>query len=238
MKLPILLIALAVSISGNLFAQEKENRITIAPAEREKVLERMTSMVVPRVDFVDTKLGEAVDFFRRSENDCERLQTAPKPYGFIIVTPGLDERKIKKLSVRDIAFHDLLNQCAALTGSCIYVSNNLIEFHDGDRIDPARFVMPEGKAMDAARNIIIPRLDFVDTSLEEAAEFLNSRSADLVAPEERVQLVIDPSADSQTLIPQMRARDISLADAAMLMALRTGNRFASDATTLRIVKPK
>jgi hypothetical protein len=238
MKLPILLITLAVPVFGTLFAQEEGNRITIAPAEREKVLERMTSMVMPRVDFENTKLGEAVDFFRMSENGCERLPTAPKPYGFIVVTPGLDERKIGKLSARNIGLHDLLNQCAVLTGSCIYVSNNLIEFHDGDRIDPARFAMPEGKGMDAARHIIIPRLDFVDTSLEEAVEFLNSRIADLVAPEKRLRLVIDPATDSQVLIPQMRARDISLADATMMMALRTGNRLASDATTLRIVKPK
>ena len=68
MKLPMLLITLAVPVFGTLVAQDEGNRITIAPAEREKVVERMTSMVMPRVDFEDTKLAALIASLQKAAN--------------------------------------------------------------------------------------------------------------------------------------------------------------------------
>lgn len=236
MKLPILLCMLSVILFGTVSAQQNGSRITIAHAEQRSVLERMNAQMIPRVDFEDTRLDEAVDFLRLSGADYDRLETAPKRFSIVLVDCDLDHRKINSLFLRNVSLYDLLNQIAALTNTCIYTGSNVIEFYDGERHAPNRRTPPAGKAMDEANAVIIPRLDFVDTPITDAVEFLNSRVPEIDDSKIEVRIVIDPSVDPDALVPAIRTRDISLGHAAFLLSLRTGLRLTVDGNTLRIVK--
>lgn len=233
MKTFALLLSCLWGLVASLAAQE---RMAFEPPEKAgEILARMRAVKFPRIDFEDTKLSEALDFVR-TRNACGDSMEREKRFGIRIMDPDLGNRKIANLRVRNITMESFLLRMAELTGSWIMATEDTIEFHPGDRVSPAILASYRSKAMQAARETVIPELLFDDMNLVEAAGAIYEAMPEGAKADGRVKIFLDASVDQQAKVPDMRWTRVRLSDAMSHLAAVTGHRLRADQTTLRILK--
>lgn len=235
MKTFVLLLSCLWGLVASLAAQE---RMAFEPPEKAgEILARMRAEKFPRIDFEDAKLSEALDFLRmRNAEICSMEGEKPRRFGIRIMAPDLRNRKIANLRVRNITLESSLLRIAELTGSWIMATEDTIEFHPGDRVSPAILASYRSKAMQAARETVIPDLLFDDMNLVEAAEAIYEAMPEGAKADGRVKIFLDASVDQQAKVPDMRWTRVRLSAAMSHLAAVTGHRLRADQTTLRILK--
>ncbi|RYD36740.1 MAG: hypothetical protein EOP87_04905 [Verrucomicrobiaceae bacterium] len=234
MKAPLFLLSASVLVCGHAHAEEIQ-RLFIPRQDQVEVLERLRKIVFPRVEFEDTKLSDGLDFLQMRDAEISYINP-PKRFGIVVRDRSLADEKVS-IKVRDIRMDQLLVRLAELTGSVILISRNCIEFHPGDKLDPELLRFAESPVVMAADKIILPRVEFDDTPLGEAAELVNELTDEQLKGAPHPRLVMDPSASSVPVIPSGKHENRSLADIALYIARHTGHVLTVDGANLKIMKP-
>ena len=232
-------LALILSCLWGFGASSSANdRIAFEPPEKaEQILTRMRAEKCPRVDYEDTTLEEGIDFWRMKDaGRCYIEGKRPKRFG-ISMSPELRGRKIARLQMRNLNLETFLTTVCEMTGCWVLATEDMIEFHPGDRVSPAVLAAYRAPALKAARDIIIPELLLDDMNLVEAAEAVYEALPESVKQEGKVKIFLDASVDQQVKVRDFRWRNVRLSDLVRYhLAAGTGHRLRADRTTLRILK--
>ena len=171
------------------------------------VMAKLNSIVIPKIDFEDTTLEEAIDFLRlrAAELDSDG-DPAKKGIGFVVrrprsaplgnegeasaAAPGSDpgSLRIKQLRLKNVPLAEALKQICDMTNLRYKITDYGIAIVPADAggNDSPSPAMPSAAPAsgcaymtDTLRRIIIPKIDFDDTTVEEAIDFLRMRAAEL-----------------------------------------------------------
>ncbi len=198
-----------------------------------KLEAKLNQIIIPRVDFENTSLEEAVKYLsiHSAELDTSELDPAKKGVNFVIRRPpGVDPGtlRVKELRLRNVPLAMVIKYICEQTQTTYKLDDRAVTFVPKDKAkaveqapEQAQKLAGPGKLEAKLNQIIIPRVDFENTSLEEAVKFLSIRSAALDTTEldpakKGVNFVIrrprGADADPGTLrVKELRLRNVPLA---------------------------
>ena len=85
-------------------------------AARQKILEKLRSIIIPSIQFENVSIEEAVDFLRARSAELDTTETDPQKKGinFVILTPAADAN-IGKLNLRNVSIGRVLQYICQMT---------------------------------------------------------------------------------------------------------------------------
>ena len=218
MKSNILLTTLTLTVTAGL-ASLGFAKPTAPKKDAEKnATNSIAKIVIPSIDFQNCSLQEATDFLRVISQGVED----GKPINYVLhLSPKFDQ-KIDSLKLKDIPHDALLKFIAEKTGTKYYYEKHTILFSDL-AVRPTQetnLIAKHGKDLHKkATQITLPTLDFQDTTLAEAIEFLRFRSADLDPEKKGFNFVI--RNNNAKLIPGLLLHNASIDTILRYIALLT-----------------
>lgn len=221
----------------------------VSPAQA-AILKKIDSIKIPVVSVKDTTIEEVIDFIRvrSKELDTEEKDPNKKGLNFVIRIARGPDGKTKwptaKLTfeLKDVPIRKVLDEVAQQTGSRFKVDDFAITFAPKGEVDqPAVPPAPQppvlkGKAIEAAKGIILPVVDIDDSTLTAVVEFLNQQSKAL-GGEKAPVIKIGPATKGDKKIKELRLRNVPLSEAVRYVAeaSRVGAVSADD-TSIQIGK--
>ncbi|MCB1235077.1 MAG: M56 family metallopeptidase [Verrucomicrobiae bacterium] len=153
--------------------------------EVEAYLRRIESITLPSVELVDAPIMDAAAFFQRRsvELDVDEPDPAKKGINIVVASGGIRDAVVN-LKLTDVPLGEALRYTAELAGGGLRVDESAVVI-GYDKSTPRS---PGGLAAAKAKieanekkltSIVIPHLEFVETALPDALEFLQQRSVDL-----------------------------------------------------------
>jgi len=253
------LLVMVIAIFGSTRAEEKAAKAgeerpaatekkDLSPA-RARIEKKLDSILIPMVAFEDTSIEEAIDFvrIRSTELDKDEKDAAKKGINFVIRKargPGGQEvwnPGRLTFTLKGAPLRRILTEIAEQSGSRFMIDDFAITFLPKDAVDlpadpPARQPEPpKGKAIEAAKSIIIPVADFMDVTLSAAVEFLNARAKEF-GGEKAPTINLGPGAKGDTKIAALSLRNVPLSEAVRYVAEATKNGVSADDTSIQIGK--
>jgi predicted Ser/Thr protein kinase len=211
---------------------------------------KLSAIRIPVIEFEDTSLEEAIDFMRLRMKELDTVETGPSKKGlnFVVQAPAMAPAAaagesayphIRELRLRNIPADELLRYIGDATGTRCRIDDCAVVILPAGRADAPREKPVVDASPDAARiaaklsAIRLPMLNFQDTSVEEAVDFLRGRAKELDNAEpdptrKGVNFVIRRPAASASS-PGLRVKALSLRDVPVGEALR----YVCEATGLR-----
>jgi hypothetical protein len=95
---------------------------------------------------------------------------------------------------------------------------------------------PSGKAMEAAKKVIIPVVDFAEVPVEQAVDFLKLRSTELSPDKKEVPIQLKASAKKDAVIPMLQLRNVPLSEAVRYVAEAVKQPWGADDESIWIGK--
>ncbi|MES2474893.1 MAG: M56 family metallopeptidase [Verrucomicrobiota bacterium] len=246
-------------VFGATKAEEPVTEAAVAPAEEmsdgvKYITDKLNSIVLPRIDLEDTTLEEAVDFLRLSANELDigEKDPAKKGINFVIRKPRPVagekpfEYGLLGVKLKNVPLSKVIAELAEEAGAVVKVDDFAVTFlpageakipQDGRPTGGApEAAAPQPKAMVDAGKIIIPRIDFENTDLKGAVEFLNLRAKDLAKDQPVPLITLDASADAGARIRELRLRNVPLSVALKYCADQVKLHMDADDKEIRLVK--
>ncbi|MEM7013288.1 MAG: hypothetical protein AAF585_17590 [Verrucomicrobiota bacterium] len=205
------------------------------PAYTESKLEHI---IVPEVEFDATPLNQAIEFLRTKSIELDDIEADPKRKGVNIVmlraANEIQTEALISLKVRNMSLDDLLGYVAQIAGLRMEAHGNAAVI--GSAEDLAAFPENEGALNQLKRNqellneIRIPQIEFADTPVAQAIEFLRVKSIELDdrSDDTRGINIVSLFTAQQTLhadenmVVSFKAEDVSLGAALHYLAAAAG----------------
>ncbi|QTN32688.1 M56 family metallopeptidase [Akkermansiaceae bacterium] len=154
---------------------------------------KLNRIVMPRIDFEDVTLGDAIEYLRirSAELDVAEKDPARKGFNFVIQgAPGAkddddpESRRIPELRLRNVPIGVVLDYICNATRMAYKVDEFAIAIRplgNAEGADAAKPANGPGAAIIARKleQIVIPAMHFDNITIEEAIDFLRLRSLEL-----------------------------------------------------------
>ncbi|HEY1121147.1 MAG TPA: M56 family metallopeptidase, partial [Haloferula sp.] len=201
--------------------------------EKAAIEKKLDTIVLPVVKMEDSPVEEAIDYLRIMSmgRDTAETNAAKKGVNFVIRKPrnaggdAADPGKLKvTLDLKDVSMRKALEGICAETGLQYQVDEFAVTLLPAgeapEPTDPAAppAAKPSGKAIEAAKKVIIPVMDLQNTSLEEAVDFLKLRSTQLSEDKKEVPIRLKASAKKDAVIQQLQLAKVPLSEAVRYVA--------------------
>lgn len=195
------------------------------------VFGKLSSIMIPSIDIEDVSVEEAIDFLRFRSRELEVTEKDPvnRGFNFVIRKPqpapavGANNALVKELRLRNVSALTALHFICLQSNQRYYVDEGVIVItpkKEGDK----EIAEPLNQAAHAVLQnkldtIIIPVIDFENTSIEEAIDYLRIRAMELDPEADRkkkgVNFVImrPANAGGEQNIKALRLRNVSLGTA-------------------------
>lgn len=194
------------------------------PLAKNPTLEKMKSLILPRVQFSGATLEEAVEFLRAKS----QIQTTNDTHLGInfVVKKGAGARAFLTLDLKDVPMLEVVKYVTELSETMYRTEANTIVIEPLTNPSPpakstsaivksSETPPSHGKAAERARNIILPQVNFAGASVEEALEYF--RSALMNREDARshpTNIILKPGGSTNAQI------SLELKDVPLLVALR------------------
>ena len=204
---------------------------------------KLDAIIIPRVDFEDASLSEGIDFFRMRSVELDENEPNPVVRGInmiLLLPPGTDPqaKRIAKLQKKHAPLRDLIVEMCQETGMEFRVDDSaLVIYPAGGGVGLQKInakQAPVGEAADFAAKIIIPRIKFEDTTLQEAVGYLNETARDVAKGGPIIPIVLDPGADPAARIQEIRLRNAPLSAALQYCTDATRHTWTASGKEIRI----
>lgn len=216
---------------------------------------KLDTIMLPMASFENTSIEEAIDFVRLRSRELDAAEPDPAKKGLNFVIrkargadgqeawqPGRTTLKLKNVSLRR-----LLDEIAAQSGTRYSVDDFAVTFvpaAEKDAADKAAAAAPQGpppspktmENLNAARGVVIPIVDFEDTTLEDAVVFFNLRAKELSKGAAVPTIKIGPNTKGDTRIKELRLRNVPLLEALRYCAEATKQTVSVDDEGVQIGK--
>lgn len=217
---------------------------------RAYIEKKLDAIIIPMVKAEDTSLEEMIDFLRaRSKELDSEPDVARKGVNFVIRKPrggtnGADPgSKRLTLDLKKVSLRQAFDEICAQTDLAYKVDDFAVTFVPAAELkEPAIAATPrvpalKGKAIDAAKKIVIPIVAIEDTTLVEAVDFLNAQAKELADGKPGFQVVIDPKVPADVRIRELRLRTVPLTEAVKYFAEATKSSITANDTEIRFMRP-
>lgn len=176
-------------------------------------MKKLNEIIIPLIDFEDCSLEEAIDFMRFRVRELDTAEKKPENRGisFIIRKPKVKAKELEQAAAGGLLVEDqggprirrlrLANVPAssALKYMCMLTNMKLSIGEHGIEISPsingdlglAGEVDAQAKAQlqQRIKEIIIPKIDFEDVTIDEAVEFLRMKAQEM-EPQKGLNFII------------------------------------------------
>ena len=232
--------ALGSTLIWNLSLADEKTTINGAVGQVPISPDWMAKRVFPKINFQDATLQEAVQFLVKKSKDFD-----PDGKGIVVVVKDSEKLASVRITLKltNVPLTAVLRYVAML-GDCDLrkeESEYVIEW----KAPGAAAVLPpaivaekrSGAALMKAVEIVIPKLDFEDSTLLMVIEFLHAKSRSLDPKGEGVNLIwkLGPNADKIRVT--LRLDNFSLSEALRQVASQTGYEVIDEDLAL-IIRPK
>lgn len=195
----------------------------IAPAflvaEGDPALE---SVIVPSVEFAETPVTDAVDFLVQRSRELDKAEKDQSKKGVNVVLLGDFEDERLTLRLSDIPLGEMIKVVAELLDAKVEIRPEVVMLSSGEIYEAV--ARGEGSESLEAKlqTIILPSVEFQDTPLRAALEFLRQRSAELDKGNGGGVNVALKSGDPVTV--SLRLKEVSLFTALEMTVRAAGHR--------------
>ncbi|MEM7011701.1 MAG: M56 family metallopeptidase, partial [Verrucomicrobiota bacterium] len=155
------------------FADDQKKEEEPAAAES-PLLKKMESITIPELELVDTRLEEALQFLQ-----LKSVELDPEKKGVNIINAGANADVRISLRLSNVPLSVALRYVTELAQANWRVDEHAIAVIPAKRGNMAVEAKPAGKFEEKLQNIVIPSVEFVDTPLSDALQFLVKMSAEL-----------------------------------------------------------
>ncbi|EDY22029.1 hypothetical protein CfE428DRAFT_0154 [Chthoniobacter flavus Ellin428] len=168
-------------------------------------------IIIPRLDFREATLGEALDFLRKK---AEELSPNRSLFNLVLNLPPDARPPRLTLELKDVSLLDAARSIAALVNLELTLEQNAFVFG----VAPPKVKMAKpSAAWKKAEALSIPQLELRQATTLEAVEFLQKKSAELDPGKRGVNLLLQPGPENFARM-SMSLRGISLAEALRYVA--------------------
>jgi hypothetical protein len=207
---------------------------------------KLDTMIIPGISFTYASLEEALSRIHlfSAELDVKEPDPAKKGVSFVILKPRAVEGQPPPKPARvnfnqsDDPLRGILDEIAAQSDTRYTIGDTSITFVPAGGKDVADLTRAEAEAADKAatrigpktvenlnklRKLVIPIVNFEDTTVVEAVDFLNARARELSKGAPPIK--IGPRMDPDTRIEHLRLRNIPLLEALTYCTEAVGDEF-------------
>jgi bla regulator protein BlaR1 len=229
-------------------ADGKDGKAPAMTPAQTAIAKKLDTIMIPMISLENTLIEEAIDFvrIRSTELDKDEKDPAKKGVNFVIRKPRGPAQPGQELgrltfTLKNASLRRILTEIADQSGTRFMIDDFAITFIPKGAVDlpadpPApKPEQPKGKAVEGAKAIIIPVVDFENVSLTEAVEFLNARAKELGGAKAPA-LKVGPGAKGDARIDSLSLRNVPLLEAARYIAEATKHRVSADDTSIQIGK--
>ena len=216
-------------------ALSQEAKAPAEPAQIDKedsleaiVLKKLSTIIIPAIDFEGVSIEEAFDFMRTRarELDLNEKDPANRGIGFVIRKPqaargaqgaAVEEKAvvISELQLHNVSLLSALKYTCLLTNTRFSIENGIIisPKKEGDK----ELAIPVDQAAKAAlqnklNTVMIPKIDFENVTIDEALEYLRVRFTEFDPDKKHLNLVlVKPLGNEVPEIAEMQLKNVSVA---------------------------
>ncbi len=181
-------------------------------------------LVLPRVQFKNAKLSEAVEYLRRKSVEID-----PAKNGLNILLRASDKGDPEiTLDVSDVRFSEALGYVAQLSGSVVTYESYAVLITPQANKTKAPVAAPQTAAPKAvlpatdltkrAAGIILPSVEFREASVEEALEFFRVKARDLDPAKQGVNILLKAGDPAKAVELTLSLKNVPLTEALRYVA--------------------
>lgn len=199
---------------------------------------KLQKIIIPRISFENTRLSEAVDFLRVRSLELDSAESGPDEKGvnFMVKMPrDRVEPVIAELDLKNVPLGTALKYICELTEMSYSAEEFAVVLRPEAKAEKKEPVdLKKSPVEIKLREIIIPVVNFENTAIEDALEFLRMRSTELdektVDPNKKgVNFVLRPAeGEKLPVIPGLRLRNVPISVALDYICQVTGTRWQAD----------
>ncbi len=211
------------------------------------IAKKMKRIIIPVIDFEDMPLEEVVDFLRlRSVELDKEAPEDNRGVNFVIrhlrhVDGEKQPLPHVTLKVRNVSVFAAVSLITQQIGyRCVVDQFAATLLPQGDDAPPPVKIVPppppepQGPAVDRARKLILPVVNFEDVSLQEAMDFIQLRSAEFDPGKKGLKIELAPHADPKARIRELRLRNVPVDMVLRYCCEQTRHRWSDDNGVIRI----
>jgi len=200
----------ATILLTNLQAEKGKPRVPIIlitlawNAEEGPVANKLRNIILPRVQFSEATLSEALEFLRIKSRDFDTHESEPGKRGVNIVLKAPQSAQARiSLDLKDVPLQEALKYTAELANLGYWIEGSAVVFvAESKTTDIHReSTEPLGKAVEGIKGVILPNVQFSGASLDEAVEFLRIKlrqgTREMELPP--INLILKPGGDKATI---------------------------------------
>lgn len=200
------------------------------------LVQKLDRIILPQVQFSGATLKEAVDFLKVKSRELDTAEPNPKLRGVpILLREGAGAKAIIGLDLKQVPLMEVLRYVTELAGVKFRVESYAVLIEPLSD-SPTIFASPSapaptltGKPLELGQKIVLPQVNFRDTTLEEALEFIRIQVTTAcdrmeIAP---LNIVLKPGASNNIRII-LDLKDVPLAEALRYIAELANHTLRSD----------
>lgn len=201
--------------------------------EKSAALEKAEKIILPKIEFVDVTVKEAVDFFIAKSRALDPKKTG---VNIVLKLPATDTTKLS-LSLEDVPLSEALKYLAGLANLKLVASPDaiLLKPVEGQAVlaEPAAGT-PEAALLKRARSIVLPSVQFKDVTVTECVDFLRAKSRDLDPQKKPVNIVMMPSKTSGDVEITLNLTNVSVLEILHYVADLSGLKLEVNASAFAL----
>lgn len=221
-------------------------QLPVFAADEEKkdhpLLKKLEQIIIPEIQFEETPFNQAIEFIRHKSLELDHVEADPQKKGAnFVITPGAQDAKLVSLHLSNAPMSDVIHYLCDVSGVGCRLEENAILIVAADRGIEIPRSEPDDYISEKLKGIIIPAIEFQDTPLSDASEFLRIKGIELDRIEadpakKGVNILIGPGVKGDTRLT-LTLSNISLHDAIRYTAELSRAKLRIDGSAVVIVAP-
>jgi type II secretory pathway component HofQ len=203
-----------------------------AAAATSGAAERATRIVIPRMEFQEVTLSDALDFLRQQA--VKHAEGKEQAVNIVLLPDAKRDAKVT-LNLRNVPLSDALRYLAQLTGNELaWTAEAAVIGKPGTpAAKPRHDDVPSTEAARKAAKIVIPSIEFVEAPLSSVIEFLVKKSLELDPEKKGVNIILQLS-DAKPPAITLNLRNVPLLQALKYVAQLSGLEIVADERVLQL----
>ncbi len=216
---------------------------------RAAIERKLDTIIIPELVLEDSTLEGALELLRNSAVKFDTEEKDPAKQGLNFVIRGArkeDQKGFKQgritLQKKNVTLRELIIEISKQSGMGFKTDDFAVTFFaPSSKAVPGKDAPipepPVAKAAEFASKLIIPSIDFVGVTLQEAVDVLNQRVSELNKEGPIYPIVLDPKADAAAKIKELRIKNAPLSVALKYCMDQTKQTCTADDKEIRIQRP-
>ncbi len=220
------------AIRPNLISGKGDGTPPSETAAEGRIAKKLKSLIFPNVQFSGATMEEALEFLRVKSRQLDTSEPNEVQRGVNFILQGAAaSTAVISLDLKNVPLSQVVKYTADLAGLSYMIKEAGVVFlsHSNDSAtNPATPI--NGKAVELAKKVILPHLQFQSATLDEALESIRHGLQHLFEDEEpsaMTNLILKPGGDPKSLIT-LDLKDVSLWEAVRYIAEQSNHILSAD----------